>query len=589
MSAEHIEALLDGSLSKADVEALLARLPSDAALRADLATALRLHGLLQAAADPDADAGRLADVVARALGPGGFEARVMDGLRARSRRRGWGVAAAAVVLAGLAWLLWPGSELRLAAGQGVVVHRGAARLEGAQALRAGDRVEAAGWASLRWANGTSAELGTGTTVEVVDALRLRVLAGRVSAEVARPMAFEAPHATADVRGTSLTLAVTPERSELRVLSGTVSFGGADVGAGRRARASGGRVEVEPAGREALRRLGASTFQLGVMSGFGEKWIEEVREQGARFDLRYQHLAWNWTSWNSGRGFVALYLEESKRLGVTPIFSYYALARASAPVSAVAGDAAAMGRYWADLRRFFAAAAAHGGPVVLHVEPGLWESPLVPRIAVGAAGVDGLPDTLAGFARGVGLLRDRLAPNVLLAGHATRQGEAWRGGPWDLLFTDLGDRDAGWRESKGEKGAWWAEADFEALRSWGASVHAETGLSLFAWRLPLGNRVMAACNDTPWHYMDNKVEHFLDGYPGNRRIAEWAQAGFAGLLFGGGTIECTVHLDNAKDGVTNPAPAAGNRGERSAFPDDDGGYLRLRAGGYYKAGPHPLPR
>jgi hypothetical protein len=589
VSAERIEALLDGSLPKEEVEALLARLPSDAALRADLATALRLHGLLQAAADPDADAGRLADVVARALGPGGFEARVMDGLRARSRRRGVGLAAAAVLAAGLAWLLWPGPELRLVAGQGAVVLRGASRLEGPTALRAFDRVQASGWASLRWTNGTVVELGPGASVEVVDARRLRLRLGRLSAEVARPMTIEAPHATAEIKGTSLVLTATPDATELRVRSGMVAFGGTEVGAGRRARAANGRVDVEPAGREALRRLGASTFQLGVMSGLGEKWIEEVREQGARFDLRYQHLAWNWTSWNAGRGFAALYLEESKRLGVVPVFSYYALARAAAPISATAGDAAAMGRYWADLKRFLAAAAAHGGPVVLHVEPGLWESPLVPRIAVGASGVDGLPDTLAGFARAVGLLRDRLAPNVLLAGHATRQGEAWRGGPWDLLFTDLGDRDAGWRESKGEKGAWWSDADFEALRAWGASVHAETGLSLFAWRLPLGNRVMAACNDTPWHYMDNKVEHFLEGYPANRRIAEWAQAGFAGLLFGGGTVECTVHLDNAKDGVTNPPPAPGNRGERAPYPDDDGGYLRLRAGAYYASGPYPLPR
>jgi hypothetical protein len=89
-------------------------------------------------------------------------------------------------------------------------------------------------------------------------------------------------------------------------------------------------------------------------------------------------------------------------------------------------------------------------------------------------------------------------------------------------------------------------------------------------------------------MDNRAEYWLENYPENRHIAEWAAAGFVGLLFGGGTVECTVHKDSAKDGVTNPTPVKGNRGETSTYADDDGGYLRLRAGNYYKKGPLPLP-
>ena len=37
-------------------------------------------------------------------------------------------------------------------------------------------------------------------------------------------------------------------------------------------------------------------------------------------------------------------------------------------------------------------------------------------------------------------------------------------------------------------------------------------------------------------------------------------------------------------MSNPAPVPGNAGERSEFPDDDGGYLRLRGGRYYQSGP-----
>jgi hypothetical protein len=43
-------------------------------------------------------------------------------------------------------------------------------------------------------------------------------------------------------------------------------------------------------------------------------------------------------------------------------------------------------------------------------------------------------------------------------------------------------------------------------------------------------------------------------------------------------------DYKKDGITNPAPIAGNLGHKSEYPDDDGGYMRLRAGAYYKK-PH----
>ena len=41
-------------------------------------------------------------------------------------------------------------------------------------------------------------------------------------------------------------------------------------------------------------------------------------------------------------------------------------------------------------------------------------------------------------------------------------------------------------------------------------------------------------------------------------------------------------DSRKDGVTNPTPVEGNRGEQSTWPDDDGGYLRMRAGPRYRS-------
>jgi len=48
----------------------------------------------------------------------------------------------------------------------------------------------------------------------------------------------------------------------------------------------------------------------------------------------------------------------------------------------------------------------------------------------------------------------------------------------------------------------------------------------------------------------------------------------------------MYTDEMQDGVTNPAPIDGN-GLQAQYAADDGGYLRLRASDYYRAGPVPL--
>ena len=66
-------------------------------------------------------------------------------------------------------------------------------------------------------------------------------------------------------------------------------------------------------------------------------------------------------------------------------------------------------------------------------------------------------------------------------------------------------------------------------------------------------------------------------------------GIVGLLFGRGNEGSTTHHDNGRDGITNPQPLCTSDGlssgqlcavRESAFPDDDGGYLRLAAAGYF---------
>ncbi len=645
-----LEGYLDDSLGEAEATQFLRKLESDPAFRGEVASALRMQGLLHARLDRDESCERLADVVTIAIKSGerSFDSRVMEEIRARGLTNGsrprrllyYAAAAAlliAAILGGLRMTRGARDRVLLAAGPETVIERGGAAVEvkPGLALETGDllRTPRKGWASIRYADGTLVEIGADTRAvfEAGPSKKILVEAGLVTAEVApqrpdRPMILRSSKAEAKVLGTNLAFSVSDGDARLLVREGRVAFsqGAAsiEVKEGQTATATEGQPLVAVSlSREVLRKFGKDRFMLGIMSGWGENWIEDTRAQGSRFDLRYQHLTPGWTKWNPDGAFVPMYLKESDRLGVSTVFSYYALVQATPGRDAGRGPAAAvmvncsnrdtMKRYLADLILFMKRAGEYGKPLVLHVEPEVWGHFLSApefaphrveeiRVVVKSTGLpdfEGLDDTLVSFGRAFGLLRDRYAPNVLLAWHASRRGDrtprevadALRAsGRWDLVFTDVGDRDAGFRDARGEPGSWWTEKDFEALRAWGAELHERSGLPLVLWRVPLGNTVMATCNNTPWHYMDNRAEYWLEKYPENRRIAEWAAAGFVGLLFGGGTIECTVHKDNAKDGVTNPTPIPGNRGETSTFADDDGGYLRLRAGNYYKKGPQPLP-
>jgi hypothetical protein len=661
MSPEHLELLeqyLDGTISPSGVNQLLERMAADPAFKTELAEALRMNGLLHAGVGPDASCDRLADVVDRGIPSGGraLESKVMAmiqerGIQSPRSDRGRGGAgpwvkvaigtAAACALIMIGWRLFrEGAGARLvAAGSDVVVERGLEKISARVpfALDGGDtlHVPPGGWAWIRYPDGTTLQVGSETSLTLDEkgagsaGKRVRLAVGMVLAEVVpqpagRPMAFSSPHAETKVLGTSFSLAVGKDATKLIVRHGKVAFsrteGGAsiEVSSGQVATAARGTpLAAEPVRRELLGKLGKGHFLLGVMSGLGESWVGDTRQQDCRWDLRYQHLGANWTQWNANGAFVPMYLEESERLGVIPVLTYYGMIR-STPGQLEAGEVAgqiqkhcnstsAMRKYLTDVRLFMQKAGAHGKPVILHVEPGVWGQFLSapefrPNVlegihvgvrSTGLPELEGLDDSASSFGKAFGVLRDRYAPNVLLAWHVSRAegvtpGVAAGGllgcGAWDMLFTDVGDRDAGFKEARGVANAWWKEKDFTEFREWGAELYARTGLPLMIWRIPLGNTYMATCNNTPWHYMDNRVEYWLEGYPSNRHLAEWAEAGFIGLLFGGGTVECTVHRDNARDGVTNPPPVAGNKGEASSFPDDDGGYLRVRGGNYYRKGP-----
>jgi hypothetical protein len=257
---------------------------------------------------------------------------------------------------------------------------------------------------------------------------------------------------------------------------------------------------------------------------------------------------------------------------------------------------------------------------VHVEPDLWgygeqaargdDAATVPAAvaSTGDPALRGLPDTLAGFARAVVRLRNRLAPRAWLAWHlsdwGTRVDLALNDPPrrattrlahraarfyrslharFDLTFTDIADRDAGFREkvTGGGRAYWWTGSDFARERRFLGAFSRAARQRVAIWQIPLGNTVMRAMDDTWGHYQDNKVQWFL-GAHGRAHLRSLRRAGVVALLFGPGADGTTCACDARRDGVTNPAPIDGNR-RRSLNADDDGGLFRSLARAYYRRG------
>ncbi|HEX8205664.1 MAG TPA: hypothetical protein VF587_06380 [Solirubrobacteraceae bacterium] len=305
--------------------------------------------------------------------------------------------------------------------------------------------------------------------------------------------------------------------------------------------------------------------------------------GRRLDARYQYLAGGvdtgngWSTWNEDATFVSRYVDESRRAGVLPVFTYYMLLQSGSASGDEADrdlanlrDPALMRAYFADLRLAFRRVS--GARAVVHVEPDLWgyvqqrggdDAAAVPA-AVARSGdpeLAGLPDTAAGFAQAVVRLRDRHAPGAILAWHlsswgtndshtandlpgpridalAARSAAFYRslGASFDLVFNDVADRDDGFRRVElGERvvGHHWGHGDVGRHLRYVRGFVRGTGRPVVLWQLPLGHRRLP---NTRGRYRDNRVDLLL----GSRRNLRRARAaGIVGLLFGAGAEGCTT--------------------------------------------------
>jgi hypothetical protein len=329
----------------------------------------------------------------------------------------------------------------------------------------------------------------------------------------------------------------------------------------------------------------------------------------------------------------------------PVFTYYELLQSSPSTGSNEStrdfnnlnNAATMNAYYANFKLLMQKAGVYGGQVVVHVEPDFWgymqqrgggggAAAITAKVSSsGFAEASAYPDTLVGFASELKFLRDTYAPNVLLAAHAsmwstgvdiasdTRSSinapaEADKTaaflnsagvGAWDAVFNDVDDHNAAWWElaSCGSPPCvnqnythWWDTSNlkfpnFTRYLAWVAELRAQTARPQVAWQVPMGNQYFLTMNNTCGHYQDNVAPYFI------AHAAELHNAGLAAVLFGAGNSCQTSYDDSQSDGITNNSgvPTTDSLGactacnnNASSVPDDDGGYLRIFVGAYYKA-------
>ncbi len=355
----------------------------------------------------------------------------------------------------------------------------------------------------------------------------------------------------------------------------------------------------------------------------------MTSSGVPWRYRYQYLSGGvntgsgWETWNAPAGaFATYYMNASLSAGYIPVFSYYELLQSSPSIGSNELDrdysnlnnASTMNAYYGNFALLMQKAKAFGQLVVVHVEPDLFgymeqkaaggDATTVSASVASSAypGLGSFPNTFQGFASALLSLRNAIAPNVLLADHASTWASGVdialntdttlnmaadadkvgnflnSAGNFDLIFNDVADHDAGY------SGRWWDRydvtlPDFAQWLAWMTELRAKTGKQLIVWQVPVGNQYFRTMNNTNGHYQDNRAEYFLS------HTSALTAAGIIAVLFGKANAYQTNYIDELGDGVTNPMPVtsfecSGCNTNTSVWPDDDGGYLRIFVGQYY---------
>jgi hypothetical protein len=435
-------------------------------------------------------------------------------------------------------------------------------------------------------------------------------------------------------------------------------------------AAGGPARARPMAEGAAARADALPTHFGIGLTAEPPDIADggwLPESQVPWDYAYQYLAAGvntgngWRTWNEKAQFPLWYAQDAAADGYVPVFPYYMLLQSAGPCDACKeaerdlahlNSRPLMRAFYADFAKLMQrlgtgthdGIAGFGGTAIVHVEPdlsGYAEQAVLPGgdcfgfctggandpsnlkasvASSGFAAVAGYPNTYRGFNLALLHLRDRFAPNVLLAFHVSDWASLFDIGSYqgsdidaaalgrkvaafadaagvhrqradtsayDLVFNDVADRDAE------VSGVWWDRRNqtFPNFHRWEryiGAVHGATGRPIVVWQIPEGNQFFDTEDGSAGHTRDNRAEYFF------HHVGELGRAGVVALLFGKGNPS-TTHTDFEGDGVTNPPSTCSSDGTSgppicndhpSHYPDDDGGYLRIQARRYYRA-PVPL--
>jgi hypothetical protein len=330
----------------------------------------------------------------------------------------------------------------------------------------------------------------------------------------------------------------------------------------------------------------------------------------------------WAQWQAPTGqYARNFLSKVGSMGKIPVFTYYNLVPAKGryedPAFTNLNDAEVMNKYFNDWKLLLQICKEYGKTVVIHYEPDMFgyfelykndaSKQTVKVAASNQADVQGFSNNAQGLAQAIVNMRNKYAPNVLLAWHASQ----WASGMglitnypdpvqdgtaianyykslnanFDLIFSDFSDRDEGYYQVVKNQNTVWSTtataangyiSDFDRYQRFLSTINQQTGKKIMLWQVPVGNTLTQTCNNSSGHYKDNRAEYFLQPVlqsASTAKISQYGQAGVIGFLFGWGINGCTTYMDSNKDGVTGANETA----------DDDGGFLRKSIKAYYQHG------
>jgi hypothetical protein len=388
-------------------------------------------------------------------------------------------------------------------------------------------------------------------------------------------------------------------------------------------------------------LSSDPSELNWMTSTGVPWKYRYTYLAGGVNTGSGWETWNTPS----GAYATFYMDASYANGYVPVFPYYELLQSTPSTGSNESDrdfnnlnnTATMAAYYANFKLLMQKAGAFGHQVVIHVEPDLWgyleqragtgdASNVTASVgSSGFADAAGIPNTAQGFAQALLHIRDLYATNAVLAIHASMWSsgfdvasdrdpalnaviEADRtaaflnsagvssnpyGSTWDVVFNDVDDHDAGWWEAQGANNTsfthWWDPSNvtfpnFNRYLSWVSELHVKTGRQQVVWQVPVGNQYFLTMNNRCGHYQDNIAQYFI------AHAQALFNAGLVAVMFGAGNGCQTNNTDAQNDGVTNNSgvPTTDLNGycnacntHTSLYSDDDGGYLRIFVGDYYK--------